>query len=230
MLKSSHSRSLVIYGCFLHRNYSCTSLLSRLSSPKSSSISSYKLNQSIVSQNKVRYLASCSASYGTGNSNVNCLNGSNQPPYRSFSSEAKTVDTIDLTFRDTKQAYKSKTTYELLRAIFVLKISQFDIIVFNHAIVSHQSQLNSNWFIHLLLSPFDSLPKLDAKFWDKRCFTSWCRPPSTANSLLVKMKLPLNRFWITCAPLVSSRFLTIRQKKTCLKTKSRVIFDCFNWV
>lgn len=45
------------------------------------------------------------------------------------------LDPLDLTFRDTKQAYKSKTTYELLRAIFVLKLSQFDFIVFNNAMV-----------------------------------------------------------------------------------------------
>lgn len=59
---------------------------------------------------------------------------------RSLSTDSKTLpprrlDPLDLTFRDTKQAYKSKTTYELLRAIFVLKISQFDYLVYNNAMV-----------------------------------------------------------------------------------------------
>lgn len=60
---------------------------------------------------------------------------------RSLSTDSKTLpprrlDPLDLTFRDTKQAYKSKTTYELLRAIFVLKISQFDYLVYNNAMLT----------------------------------------------------------------------------------------------
>ncbi|KAI2799457.1 hypothetical protein BLOT_011358 [Blomia tropicalis] len=45
---------------------------------------------------------------------------------------ARKLDKIDLTFSNTKQAYKSKRTYELFRGILVLTISQFDFIVQNH--------------------------------------------------------------------------------------------------
>ena len=45
---------------------------------------------------------------------------------------AQKLDKIDLTFSNTKQAYKSKRTYELFRGILVLTISQFDFIVQNH--------------------------------------------------------------------------------------------------
>lgn len=58
------------------------------------------------------------------------------PPY--------TRDTLDLTFRDTKQAYKSKTTAELLRAVIVLYISSFDTLVYNHAKVK-QSSVELSW-------------------------------------------------------------------------------------
>lgn len=40
-------------------------------------------------------------------------------------------DPLDLTFSDTKQAYKSKTTPELIRALVVLKLSSFDFLVNN---------------------------------------------------------------------------------------------------
>lgn len=39
---------------------------------------------------------------------------------------------LDLTFSDTKEAYQSKTTAELFRAIFILQISQFKFLVHNH--------------------------------------------------------------------------------------------------
>ena len=45
-------------------------------------------------------------------------------------------DEIDLTFRNTAQAFKSKRTSELIRAIIVLTLSKFDILVYNYAIVS----------------------------------------------------------------------------------------------
>uniref|UniRef100_A0A1W7R9X5 Proline dehydrogenase n=1 Tax=Hadrurus spadix TaxID=141984 RepID=A0A1W7R9X5_9SCOR len=41
-------------------------------------------------------------------------------------------DPLDLTFEDTKSAYKSKKTWELFRAYFVLKMTQFDYLVENH--------------------------------------------------------------------------------------------------
>lgn len=45
-------------------------------------------------------------------------------------------DPLDLTFSNTKQAYKSKTTLELVRALIVLKLSSYDILIDNHAKVS----------------------------------------------------------------------------------------------
>lgn len=41
-------------------------------------------------------------------------------------------DKLDLTFTDSKEAYKSKKTSELIRAYLVLKLSSFDYIVLNH--------------------------------------------------------------------------------------------------
>lgn len=45
-------------------------------------------------------------------------------------------DEIDMDFSDTKQAYKSKTNYELLRACAILKLCTFNYLVFHHAVVS----------------------------------------------------------------------------------------------
>lgn len=42
-------------------------------------------------------------------------------------------DVLDLTFSDTKAAYKSKTNYELLRALIVLKLTSYDFLTRNHA-------------------------------------------------------------------------------------------------
>lgn len=44
-------------------------------------------------------------------------------------------DKLDLTFSDTEQAYRSKTTFELIRAIAILYVSSFDTLVFNHDMV-----------------------------------------------------------------------------------------------
>ncbi|XP_023216644.1 proline dehydrogenase 1, mitochondrial-like [Centruroides sculpturatus] len=41
-------------------------------------------------------------------------------------------DPLDLTFEDTKSAYKSKTTWELFRAFLVLKLTKYDYLVENH--------------------------------------------------------------------------------------------------
>lgn len=42
-------------------------------------------------------------------------------------------DPLDLTFSNTKEAYKSKTTSELIRALLVLKLSSYDVLINNHA-------------------------------------------------------------------------------------------------
>ncbi|KFM76765.1 Proline dehydrogenase 1, mitochondrial, partial [Stegodyphus mimosarum] len=41
-------------------------------------------------------------------------------------------DELDLTFENTKDAYKSKTTWELVRALMVLKLTTFDYLVENN--------------------------------------------------------------------------------------------------
>ncbi|KAF8788695.1 proline dehydrogenase 1, mitochondrial-like isoform X1 [Argiope bruennichi] len=41
-------------------------------------------------------------------------------------------DVLDLTFENTKDAYKSKTTWELIRALMVLKLSTYDYLVENN--------------------------------------------------------------------------------------------------
>lgn len=48
-------------------------------------------------------------------------------------------DKLDLTFSNTKDAYKSKTTSELIRALLVLKLSSYDILINNHARVRKMS-------------------------------------------------------------------------------------------
>lgn len=46
--------------------------------------------------------------------------------------KARLPDPLDLTFEDTKSAYKSKTTWELFRALLVLKLTKYDYLVENH--------------------------------------------------------------------------------------------------
>ncbi|GBM41134.1 hypothetical protein AVEN_21080-1 [Araneus ventricosus] len=41
-------------------------------------------------------------------------------------------DALDLTFENAKDAYKSKTTWELIRAFMVLKLSTYDYLVENN--------------------------------------------------------------------------------------------------
>nr|XP_027201270.1 proline dehydrogenase 1, mitochondrial-like [Dermatophagoides pteronyssinus] len=48
------------------------------------------------------------------------------------SSSKRNCDKLDLTFSNTEQAYRSKTTFELIRAIAVLYVSSFDTLVYNH--------------------------------------------------------------------------------------------------
>ncbi|GIY73398.1 uncharacterized protein CDAR_493601 [Caerostris darwini] len=45
-------------------------------------------------------------------------------------------DELDLKFENTKNAYKSKTTWELIRALMVLKLSSYDYLVENNQKVS----------------------------------------------------------------------------------------------
>ena len=52
------------------------------------------------------------------------------------SSSKRNCDKLDLTFSNTEQAYRSKTTFELIRAIAVLYVSSFDTLVYNHDKVS----------------------------------------------------------------------------------------------
>jgi len=54
---------------------------------------------------------------------------------------------LDLSFSNTRDAYKSKTTNQLLRALLVLKLSSYDFLVHNHSKV-----LSLNlWFVFLKL-------------------------------------------------------------------------------
>ena len=45
-------------------------------------------------------------------------------------------DPLDLSFSNTKEAYKSKATFELIRAWFVLKLSSYNFIIEHNAKVS----------------------------------------------------------------------------------------------
>lgn len=57
---------------------------------------------------------------------------------------------LDLSFTNTRNAYKSKTTFELLRAMLVLKLSSYDILVKNHKkVLEKQSPL-----IRLMINSF----------------------------------------------------------------------------
>ena len=49
---------------------------------------------------------------------------------------------LDLTFTDTKEAYKSKKTSDLIRACLILKLSQFKFLVQNHEKVNDLNFIN----------------------------------------------------------------------------------------
>ncbi|XP_035208773.1 proline dehydrogenase 1, mitochondrial-like isoform X2 [Stegodyphus dumicola] len=51
---------------------------------------------------------------------------------RNKASSSPQRDSLDLTFENTKDAFKSKTTWELIRGLFVLKLSTYDYLVENH--------------------------------------------------------------------------------------------------
>ncbi|XP_054710128.1 proline dehydrogenase 1, mitochondrial-like [Uloborus diversus] len=57
-------------------------------------------------------------------------NGAAQP------NPPRQTDPLDLTFENSKDAYKSKTTWEIFRAIVVLKLSTIDFLVENHQMAS----------------------------------------------------------------------------------------------
>ncbi|KPM06402.1 proline dehydrogenase 1, mitochondrial-like protein [Sarcoptes scabiei] len=50
------------------------------------------------------------------------------------------LDQLDMTFTNTEQAYRSKTTYELIRAIVVLYLSSFDVLVYSHTFLLKWTQ------------------------------------------------------------------------------------------
>lgn len=60
-------------------------------------------------------------------------------------------DELDLTFENTKSAYKSKTTWELIRALTVLKLSTIDYLVENNQKVSSYFQ-NKNETIYVFVA------------------------------------------------------------------------------
>ncbi|KAH9493345.1 hypothetical protein DERF_014097 [Dermatophagoides farinae] len=65
-------------------------------------------------------------------------------------------DKLDLTFSDTEQAYRSKTTFELIRAIAILYVSSFDTLVFNHDMLLKWSRrlMGERLFHYLMRSTF----------------------------------------------------------------------------
>lgn len=55
----------------------------------------------------------------------------------SYSQNSHPKDPLDLSFNNTKEAYKSKKTSELIRAFLVLKLTSYDFLVNNHQKVRH---------------------------------------------------------------------------------------------
>jgi hypothetical protein len=74
-------------------------------------------------------------------------------------------DPLDLSFSNTKQVYKSKTTFELARALLVLKLSSFDFLIHNHKKVSPCSTSQSPCLT--IISSSSNYPEL---CWGKGCF------------------------------------------------------------
>lgn len=66
----------------------------------------------------------------TSKSSVNSLAESQGSPERNLPVYDR--EALDLSFEDTKKAFKSKTTLEIIRAILVLKLSTVDYLVENH--------------------------------------------------------------------------------------------------
>ncbi|XP_013777730.2 proline dehydrogenase 1, mitochondrial-like [Limulus polyphemus] len=71
----------------------------------------------------------------------------NEPPQR---------DPLDLTFENTKIAYKSKTSWELLRGLFVMKLSSYKVLVENNEKLLKFGRriLGQRLFHHLMRSTF----------------------------------------------------------------------------
>ena len=132
------SHLLVAYSCLLHRRTFATCLQRKKLFPQKFLHFQYKFNENLILliQTRCQLILDsvdyCKNVYPTnvyGLSSVRNLSTNN-------SSSPRKLDQIDLTFRNTEQAYKSKTSFELFRAIVVLWVSQFDFIVYNHVKVS----------------------------------------------------------------------------------------------
>lgn len=137
MFKSNHSRSFIIHLFKCNYYYNKTSLNCLLSTSSLSTIYKWKtLNRDNIQSNaQTRHLNCLKRSNNVLDerigSNVHYRRQSTTPTTEN--DEPRRIDPLDLTFHNTKQAYKSKKTSELLRAVFVLYLSQFDSLVFNHA-------------------------------------------------------------------------------------------------
>ena len=137
MFKSNHSRSFIIHLFKCNYYYNKTSLNRLLSTSSLSTIYKWKtLNRDNIQSNaQTRHLNCLKRSNNVLDerigSNVHYRRQSTTPTTEN--DEPRRIDPLDLTFHNTKQAYKSKKTSELLRAVFVLYLSQFDSLVFNHA-------------------------------------------------------------------------------------------------
>ena len=81
---------------------------------------------------------SSAATVNTVNGNQNVVFGSDQTSSGSQSPK----DPLDMSFTNTKEAYKSKATSELMRAWFVLKLSSYSFIIDNNAKVRECVHLN----------------------------------------------------------------------------------------
>ncbi|GFT33109.1 uncharacterized protein TNCV_1264711 [Trichonephila clavipes] len=63
-------------------------------------------------------------------------------------------DELDLSFENTKDAYKSKSTWELIRALTVLKLSTFDFLVENNQKVNKNASFIYSFPFHFRPVPF----------------------------------------------------------------------------
>lgn len=107
----------------LFRKYSCPQM-----------ISSYKIYKPIIRKSFLLQARTGSTAAQSINNDTKILYGKKESS--SSSSGPPNRDPLDLTFSNTKDAYKSKTTGELVRALVVLKLSSYDFLVFNHTKVS----------------------------------------------------------------------------------------------
>ncbi|KAK7071145.1 hypothetical protein SK128_009755 [Halocaridina rubra] len=76
-------------------------------------------------------------------------------------------DTLDLTFCDYENAFKSKTTWEVLRALLVFQMCGIRPLVENNEKGEDGSKMSNIQKITLLTSDPKSGPKTTSKKWDK---------------------------------------------------------------